>query len=149
MRTQRSVDRSNARFAERNPLCLGADGSQNCYDNRHRPGHDCERQPVIAAVMCRDCGLKSGIRGRQKPGKVPRALSGDNSFKCTGTTPHAPWTMNCIRKAPSASSTGLAENAQRGTTDNESNAAMMIIRRLPKRSDKEPNSRPPHMAPIL
>jgi hypothetical protein len=30
---------------------------------------------------------------------------GDSSFKWTGMTPRAPWTITCIRKAPIASHT--------------------------------------------
>ena len=57
--------------------------------------------------------------------------------------------MNCIRKAPAASSTGLVANAHSGSTDSESSAAMMIMRRRPNPSDSEPNRIPPQMAPIL
>src|SRR5580693_6532266 len=51
-------------------------------------------------------------------------------------TPHAPWTMNCIRKAPIASRTGLPEKAQSGTIGNDRSAAATIARRRPIRSDR-------------
>ena len=64
-------------------------------------------------------------------------------------TPHAPWTISCIRKAPIASHTALAANAQSGSTTSESTAAIMMVRRLPKRSESEPKDIPPIMAPTL
>ncbi len=64
-------------------------------------------------------------------------------------TPQAPCTITCIRKAPTASQMTLAAKAHSGSTTSDSNEAMMIMRRRPKRSDSAPNDRPPMMAPIL
>ena len=81
---------------------------------------------------------------------MPRTKGGgDSSFKCTGTTPHAPWTEIWIRNAPIPSSSGVVEKAQSGMIGSARSAAMMIARLRPIRSDQMPNAMPPVIAPTF
>ncbi len=63
--------------------------------------------------------------------------------------PQALCTMNCIRKAPTASHKGDPAKAHKGTIGMETRAAMTIARRRPMRSDNVPKVRLPRIAPIL
>jgi hypothetical protein len=143
-------------FRERDALGLGAHRRQHGDDDRDCACDNGEREAVIARERRGDAGLQCGVDGGQqiaelvdKPGNVARAVSGDNSLRCTGTMPQAPWTKNCIRNAPAASKAGLAENAQSGITGRLSSAAMTMHLRRPKRSDSDPKKIPPQIMPIL
>ncbi len=118
--------------------------------------HHCKREHIITAVVSSNGRLQRRVHRCNEipslvgnPGNVPRALSGDNSFKSTGMMPQAPWTTTCIKKAPTASHIALVEYAQSGSTKSKSIAAMMMVRRLPKFPDSEPNEIPAMMAPIF
>ena len=56
-------------------------------------------------------------------------------------TPQAPWTKNCIRKAPIVSRTTLFEKAQSGMTGSVRSAAMTIARRRPICSEYAPKNK--------
>ena len=79
---------------------------------------------------------------------MARTASGDNSFKCTGTTPHAPCTITCNQNAPMPSISGSLLNAHSFKIGSDSSAAMTIARVRPMRCDKAPKNKPPMMAPM-
>ena len=64
-------------------------------------------------------------------------------------TPQAPWTKNCMAKAPMPSIRAVVEKAQIAVTGNASSAAAITVRRRPKRWLSVPKTSPPNMAPIL
>ena len=82
---------------------------------------------AVTSICDRKRHLQGGIHRRQQvsqlihhaPGNVPRTSGGDNSFRCAGTIPQQPCTMNCMRKAPSASNIGVAANAHSGKSSSD------------------------------
>ena len=80
------------------------------------------------------------VPARMTPELAATLQAPDRTLSCT---------ITCIRNAPTESQTALVENAQSGSTNSDSTAARMMVRRRPKRSDKVPKQMPPMMAPIL
>ena len=87
-----------------------------------------------------DSSLKRRIIGSQQiaelighAGNVARMLGGDNSFRCAGMTPQAPWTQICIRKLAIPRVSAVLPNAQNGRTGSDSSAAMTLVTRRPMR----------------
>ena len=66
---------------------------------------------------------------------------GESSFRCTGTTPHAPCTMNCMRNPPTISSAVPGAKIQTGIRSIPHDADMMMLRRRPHRCDMKTDHR--------
>ena len=80
--------------------------------------------------MFREPGLlMRGIGGEEIPQlisqarKSPANSAGESSFKCTGTTPQAPCTMNCMKNPPAIRSGSVGEKIQAGIRRMPSTAA--------------------------
>ena len=85
---------------------------------RHDAAHQHQREGEIRMrTRCRDsrrswsatvrCTRRSDCRaGRRSPERWRAGPRGESSLRCTGTTPQAPCTMNCIANAASASASG-------------------------------------------
>src|SRR5581483_3760508 len=84
-----------------------------------------------------------------KPGRNPRTESGDNSERCAGMIPQAPCTMNCSRNAPSTNNANDGANAHKGTTAIAHSNATIMERLRPQRSEMNPNTTPPMIAPTI
>ena len=131
---------------------IGQQRDNDCDTRRYA------RQPMLNLVVevRSDACLQRRIdRGEQiaelvdDAGERAARIRGRKLIEMGGMTPHAPWTMNCIRKAPIASRTGLPERAQSGTIGNDRSAAATIARRRPIRSERDPKVKPPRIAPML
>ena len=102
------------------PRCPTAVRTAN--DDRDRAGDDGKGEAGNRrrnARRCRPAASRSprpaGCRADRRIRNVPRAVSGDSSLRCTGTIPQAPCTVNCIRKAPIASSAGCSKTPTAGS----------------------------------
>lgn len=66
------------------------------------------------------------------PGKEERNWGGASSWRWIGTTPHAPWTMNWIRKAPAVRVPQFDGRTHMGIRAAPQIVATMMVARRPK-----------------
>ena len=64
-------------------------------------------------------------------------------------TPQAPWTIICIRNAPTVISARPGAKANSGETTSAAAAQRMIVRRRPNPCESAPKYAPPMIAPML
>ena len=74
---------------------------------------------------------------------------GDISLRCAGIAPHAPWVVNWMSAEPRQSSPAVVEKAKIGMIGRVSAAPRMIVALRPQRSESDPRTMQPTIAPML